>query len=115
MPRRVARVRDRPPIGRHRPANLVHILLDNGVHDSTGSQSTVSPWIDAAGIAEACGYPRSMRVIQLSTLSDVLHEPVRELTFLHVKARPRNNRKLPRPHVTPAEVATRFRRWLRET
>ena len=30
-------------IGAHAPGNLIHVLLDNGVHDSTGGQATVSP------------------------------------------------------------------------
>ena len=43
-------------IGSRAPANLVHVVLDNGVHDSTGGQATVSPNVDFAGVALACGY-----------------------------------------------------------
>jgi phosphonopyruvate decarboxylase len=43
-------------IGARAPGNLVHIVLDNGVHDSTGGQATVSAGVDFAGIALACGY-----------------------------------------------------------
>ena len=43
-------------IGAQAPANLVHVVLDNGVHDSTGGQATVSPIVDFAGVALACGY-----------------------------------------------------------
>src|SRR5689334_11894712 len=43
-------------IGAYRPGNLTHILLDNGVHDSTGGQPTVSAGVDFAAIALACGY-----------------------------------------------------------
>ena len=32
-------------VGAYRPANLQHLLLDNGVHDSTGGQATVSPQV----------------------------------------------------------------------
>jgi phosphonopyruvate decarboxylase len=35
-------------IGSRAPANLVHIILDNGVHDSTGGQATVSLSVDFA-------------------------------------------------------------------
>lgn len=38
-------------IGASAPGNLVHVLLDNGVHDSTGEQSTVSPMIDWCTVA----------------------------------------------------------------
>ena len=46
-------------IGAHAPGNLIHVLLDNGVHDSTGRQATVSPTVDFAAVAQACGYPRA--------------------------------------------------------
>ena len=46
-------------IGAHAPGNLIHAVLDNGVHDSTGGQATVSPNVDFATVAQACGYPRS--------------------------------------------------------
>ena len=44
-------------IGYQRPGNLLHILLDNGIHESTGGQSTVSHSIDFRSIAAGCGYP----------------------------------------------------------
>src|SRR5260370_36552463 len=43
-------------IGAYEPAGLIHIVLDNGVHDSTGGQPTVSGSVDFAGVALACGY-----------------------------------------------------------
>ena len=46
-------------IGAYRPPNVIHILLDNGVHDSTGGQATVSPLVDFPGVALACGYPNA--------------------------------------------------------
>ena len=38
------------------PKNLVHVLLDNEAHESTGGQSTVSHSMDLAGVARSCGY-----------------------------------------------------------
>ena len=43
-------------IGATAPDNLIHLLLDNGVHDSTGGQSTASASVDFARVALACGY-----------------------------------------------------------
>src|SRR3984957_3166783 len=43
-------------LGAYGPANLLHLLLDNGAHDSTGGQATVSPQVSFAHIAAACGY-----------------------------------------------------------
>ena len=102
-------------IGEARPANLVHVLLDNGVHDSTGAQATVSRSIDPVGVALACGYARALRVETASELERELRAPSEELTFLHVRTAPRADRKLPRPHVAPHEVAQRLRAWLRSS
>jgi len=45
-----------PIIGSLKPANLVHVLLNNGAHESVGGQPTVANQIDFAAIAKACGY-----------------------------------------------------------
>jgi phosphonopyruvate decarboxylase len=102
-------------IGHEGPRNLVHILLDNGVHDSTGGQGTVSSSTDLAAAARACGYPRVVRAAGPDELRAVLSEGERVLTFVHVRTRPRDSRKLPRPETAPALAAERFRKWLRET
>jgi phosphonopyruvate decarboxylase len=102
-------------IGHERPTNLVHILLDNGAHESTGGQATVSASVDLAGVAAACGFPRVVRVDSADALRGELWDGPRTLTFLHVRTRPRENHKLPRPTITPAQGAERFRQWLKGT
>jgi phosphonopyruvate decarboxylase len=99
-------------LGRERPSNLLHVLLDNGVHDSTGGQSTVSRDIDLPAVAAACGYPRVVRVDGLGDLEAVLAQTDDVLTLAHVCTDPRKDRKLPRPTLTPAQVGDRFRAWL---
>jgi len=98
-------------IAHERPKNLVHVLLDNGVHDSTGSQATVSQGTDPALVAHACGYPRVLRPTGLEELGGVLRESD-DLTFVHLPTQPRSNRKLPRPDITPEQVARRLQTWL---
>jgi phosphonopyruvate decarboxylase len=102
-------------LGHERPANLVHVLLDNGAHDSTGGQATVSSSVDLAAVASACGYPRVVRVGSPDELREELRSRRETLSFLHVRTRPRDSHKLPRPTNTPAQVAERFRQWLRGT
>jgi phosphonopyruvate decarboxylase len=102
-------------LGHERPRNLVHVLLDNGVHDSTGGQATVSTTADLAAVARACGYPRVLRATGAAALEAALRDGEEVLTFIHLRTRPRTNRKLPRPELTPAETAERFRHWLLET
>jgi phosphonopyruvate decarboxylase len=103
-----------PTIGFHRPTNLLHIVLDNGCHDSTGSQTTVSSCMNMVQLAEACGYPKSIRISTLAELSDLLRGGQPQLTFVHLQTTARHDRKLPRPTITPAAVAERFRRCLQD-
>lgn len=42
--------------GSLQPKNLKHILLNNGVHDSVGSQPTVGFGADIEAIVRGCGY-----------------------------------------------------------
>lgn len=102
-------------IGHESPLNLVHVLLDNEVHDSTGGQATVSHSVDIGRIAAACGYATVRRCATLDALADALRSPAPGPTFLHVKTAPGESPDLPRPTVSPAEVATRFSHWLKVT
>jgi phosphonopyruvate decarboxylase len=99
-------------VGYERPPNLVHIVLDNGVHDSTGGQATVSRLVDLSAVALACGYPRVRGATTPLELQAAVHEADGVLTFINVRTEPRQNRDLPRPGITPPEVTERFRRWL---
>lgn len=99
-------------IGFERPKNLVHVLLDNGVHDSTGAQATVAPFLDLCGMARAAGYPRTRGVASVEELEATVREASGQLTFLHARTEPRADRKLPRPAEKPPEIAERFRAWL---
>jgi phosphonopyruvate decarboxylase len=98
-------------VGYERPGNLVHVLLDNGLHESTGGQSTVSRSIDFSGLAASCGYERVETVTRPDELAAVLNQPMSELTFIHVPILP-GVPELPRPTISPAEVASRLRAHL---
>ncbi len=101
-------------IGYQRPRNLVHVLLDNGLHESTGGQSTVSASIDFARIASACGYASVAAVALPADLAAHVASAGTELTFLHVPMLPGIPADLPRPTITPAEVADRLRRHIQQ-
>ena len=102
-------------LGYERPANLIHVLLDNEMHESTGGQATVSHSADLAAVAHACGYPRVRRAASAEELARAVAEGGEQLTFVHVKTRPGEAGNLPRPRLKPREIADRFRAWLRET
>ena len=100
-------------IGYERPKNLVHVLLDNEAHDSTGTQSTVTHSVDLSTCARACGYPDVQRVATADDLEKALVDRTDGLRFLHVKTKPGAPADLPRPKVTPREVASRLRDHLK--
>ena len=101
-------------IGAYRPRNLIHLLLDNGVHDSTGGQPTVSAGVGFASIATACGYARAFAVDSLAGMSTALADSFRGEgpTLIHARIKPGSISPLGRPTIPPVEVAERFRRFL---
>ena len=99
-------------IGYERPPNLVHIVLDNFVYESTGSQSTVSASVDFCGLAAACGYPTVGRVSRPDELTAAIQDSRGQLAFYHVPILPGVPQKLGRPDITPQDVAARFRQFL---
>jgi len=100
----------------HAPGNLLQLVLDNQVHDSTGGQMTVTENVDFAGIARSCGYPVSLTVNDCKSLSEeILHwyrNP--QLTLIHLKTAKGTPHELPRPAITPPEVVTRLRKYIKK-
>ena len=96
-------------VGAYGGRNLIHILLDNEVHDSTGGQATVSPAISFAQIAQACGYGITFEGDDLA-LVDALFATVdhHKPRFGHLKIRPGTIKDLPRPSLHPEAVRQRL-------
>ena len=98
-------------VGAYRPPNFKHLLLDNGAHDSTGGQATVSRSISFAGVAAACGYARAIEGDDLLELAAWLDEPWGSgPSFARLWIRTGTPADLPRPSISPADVKTRFMR-----
>lgn len=49
-------------MGAVKPENVVHIVINNGAHETVGGQPTVSDRIDLCAIARGCGYPDAVCV-----------------------------------------------------
>jgi phosphonopyruvate decarboxylase len=94
------------------PSNLVHVLLDNEAHESTGGQATVAHSMDLAGVARSCGYTSVTKVETAAQLGDVVADRRSGLRFVQLKTRHGVPEDLPRPKVTPREVAGRIRQVL---
>jgi phosphonopyruvate decarboxylase len=102
-------------VGFERPPNLLHVLLDNQMHESTGRQSTVSHSVDLCAVAAACGYPVTARATTPEEVAAFLdRSDGRALSLLHVRILPGAPTDLPRPTIKPPEVATRFRKRIKE-
>ncbi|MBS4195031.1 phosphonopyruvate decarboxylase [Lederbergia citri] len=100
--------------GYYRPENMLHILLDNETHDSTGGQSTVSHNVNFIAIAAACGYDKSIYIHSLWELEEhiQLWKKTKGLTFLYVKISKGSRPNLGRPKVRPYEVKNRLRKFI---
>src|SRR5580704_8152252 len=96
-------------VGAYGPPNLRHLLLDNGAHDSTGGQATVSPNVSFGEVAAACGYASSLETDALSPISAWLDlPPLDGPRFARLLTRPGSPADLPRPSITPVDVKTRL-------
>lgn len=102
--------------GYYQPANMLHILLDNQTHDSTGGQRTVSHNANFVDIAAACGYEKSLYIHSLEELEKEIQEwkKTKGLTFLYLKIAKGSKQNLGRPNVTPREVKARLQRFINE-
>ena len=98
-------------IGYVRPGNLVHVVLDNGMHESTGG--TVSPSLDLSAIATACGYPETRVVYDPTELARVLSAKSDRLIFVRAMIEPGASDDLPRPAISPADATRRIRGHIR--
>jgi phosphonopyruvate decarboxylase len=102
-------------IGAGRAANLVHVVLNNGAHDSVGGQPTVGFDIDFPRVARACGYAAT--VGPLTSPAEVRSE-IRRLevgtgpSMLEVRVATGARRDLGRPKEPPVENKLRFMRRL---
>jgi phosphonopyruvate decarboxylase len=101
-------------IGYYQPPNLLHVVLDNESHDSTGGQRTASGVVRFAELAGAANYRRAESVDDRDDVRDVLKDLRRQPgpSLLHVKIRPGSPQKLGRPTVKPHEVKERFMGFL---
>jgi len=74
-------------VGAEKPKNLVHIVLDNRAHGSTGGQPTLSPSVDFSKIAEGFQYKNILTAETASELKGAVKKAMEKdgPTFIHVK------------------------------
>ena len=102
------------------PKNYVHVVFNNGAHDSVGGQPTVGLKIDLPAVAKAVGYKAAISVSrkeelekELSTLNSQLSTlggPI----LLEVQVRKGNRKDLGRPTTTPIQNKEALMDFLRK-
>ncbi len=98
-------------IGHFAPRNLVHIILDNEAHDSTGGQATVSSSVQWERLAHAAGYRLARRVVSEEELPKAIRESYqRGAAFLLVKVERGGIEGIGRVSHSPEEIKNRFRK-----
>jgi phosphonopyruvate decarboxylase len=103
-------------VGAYGPPNLQHLLIDNGAHDSTGAQATVSPFVCFARIAAACGYASAFETDDPERVGAWLDaKPLAGPRFARVLTRTGSPEHLPRPSLTPVDVKTRLMKHFQPT
>jgi phosphonopyruvate decarboxylase len=92
------------------PKNLLHILIDNNAHDSTGGQATISHNINFVEIAASSGYKVSIMVDGLDEFEKAYTDwkKNKQLTFIHIKVAKGTPKEPGRPKVKPFEVKERL-------
>lgn len=101
-------------IGAACPKNMVHIVINNGAHETVGGMPTVATNLDVVGIAKACGYPNCISVDNFVDLDNQLQiaKDRKELSFIEVKCSIGARDDLGRPTTTAIENKENFMEYL---
>ena len=103
-------------IGNNKPRNLVHIVINNGSHETVGGMPTVLGNIDLCKIAKSCGYIKVYKVEDFNELDKILYKAKESkvLTFIEIKSSIGSRSNLGRPTTTALENKENFMSYLKE-
>lgn len=101
-------------IGSNSPKNLVHIVINNGAHETVGGMPTVASDIDVVAIAKACGYSYAITVDSFTKLDEELAaaKERNELSLIEVKCSIGARDNLGRPTTTALDNKKNFMNYL---
>lgn len=101
-------------IGQCGPQNLIHIVINNGAHETVGGMPTVAGNIDLTAIARACGYPYAVCVDTFEGLEQALEEAMvrRSLCLIEVKCAIGARTDLGRPTTPALDIKRNFMKCL---
>lgn len=101
-------------IGANKPKNLIHVVINNGAHETVGGMPTVAGNIDIVAVAKACGYPNTVCVDNFYELDNELEAAKgrKELSLIEVKCSIGARGDLGRPTTTALENKQNFMEYL---
>ncbi len=104
-------------IGSFAPKNLIHVVINNRVHETVGGMPTVASTAKLSEVARACGYKKIFRADSLEELDSVLKEAAEagELSFIEASAAIGSRADLGRPTTTALENKINFMNNLKES
>lgn len=90
--------------------NLIHIVINNGAHETVGGMNTVASKVDVVGVARACGYSDVVSVDNYDDLDRALAEAKNSgvLTLIEVKCSIGSREDLGRPTTTAKDNKVSF-------
>lgn len=103
-------------IGSYKPKNLIHIVINNGAHETVGGMPTVAGGISLAEVANACGYSNVVTVSTYEQLDKELKNAKEkcDLCFIEVKCNIGARDDLGRPTTTARKNKENFMNFLAE-
>lgn len=101
-------------LGTQHPSHVVHIVINNGAHETVGGQPTVMGAVDLVAIAKGCGYPYAVCVDEFDALDRELEAAKTRncLSLIEVKCSIGAREDLGRPTTTAQENKRAFMEYL---
>lgn len=101
-------------LGALSPENVVHIVINNGAHETVGGQPTAMKGTDVVMVARGCGYPYAVSVNNFADLDKALQEAKERnaLSLIEVKCAIGARDDLGRPTTTAQENKRAFMNFL---
>ena len=103
-------------VGNVKPDNLVHIVINNGAHETVGGMPTVANTMNLVEVAKSCGYPHAVSVDNFDDLDKELKSAKShdELCFIEVLCSIGAREDLGRPTTTALENKENFMKYLND-
>jgi len=97
-------------------SNMIHLVLNNQVHDSVGGQSTASLDLNFRMVSRGLGYKNFDAVEDEDGIAAALSSALKSKGsfFVEIKCKPGSREDLGRPDDHPAESFSRFSRFLQK-